>query len=192
MPAIGITDGARVPAAAERRCHAVDRHRSERTFSRMTTPPTRLPWASRRRAARGRRCDRASSEQFARSAEDHRLPSLSPSGFDTPSLANAKCACHLRRSNRVRQGNIMQPAKVNAIGNVEALPNIGEPFSMVQSFARSIGDEWVPAAAARTPCPGTRHHAPAPRRRPRQNAAAMPMLRSAHRQTITTQKFVTQ
>ena len=43
------------------------------------------------------------------------------------------------------------------------------------------------AAAARTPCPELdRHHAPAPRRRPRQNAAAMPMLRSAHRQTITT------
>jgi len=36
--------------------------------------------------------------------------------------------------------------------------------------------------------PDDRHHAPAPRRRPRQNAAAMPMLRSAYRQTITTQK----
>jgi hypothetical protein len=60
----------------------------------------------------------------------------------------------------------------------------------------AVPDDYRPrgsAAAARTPCPGLdRHHAPAPRRRPRQNAAAMPMLRSAHRQTITTQKFVTQ
>ena len=49
------------------------------------------------------------------------------------------------------------------------------------------------AAAARTPRPELdRHHAPPPRRRPRQNAAAMPMLRSADRQTITTKKFVMQ
>jgi SRSO17 transposase len=49
------------------------------------------------------------------------------------------------------------------------------------------------AAAARTPCSELdRHHAPPPRRRPRQNAAAMPMLRSAHRRTITTENFVMQ
>ena len=49
------------------------------------------------------------------------------------------------------------------------------------------------AAAARTPCSELdRHHAPPPRRRPRQNAAAMPMLRSTDRQTITTEKFVMQ
>ena len=49
------------------------------------------------------------------------------------------------------------------------------------------------AAAARTPCSELdRHHAPPPRRRPRQNAAAMPMLRSADRQTITTENFVMQ
>ena len=60
----------------------------------------RLPWASRRRAA---------LESAMRSVH---LPNnlqgpqkiivrhrLNPSGFDMPSLANAKCACHLRRSN---------------------------------------------------------------------------------------------
>jgi SRSO17 transposase len=49
------------------------------------------------------------------------------------------------------------------------------------------------AAAARTPRHELdRHHAPTPHRRPRQNAAAMPMLRSADRHTITTEKFVMQ
>jgi hypothetical protein len=60
----------------------------------------------------------------------------------------------------------------------------------------AIPDGYRPrgaAAAARTPCSELdRHHAPPPRRRPRQNAAAMPMLRSADRQTITTEKFVMQ
>lgn len=49
------------------------------------------------------------------------------------------------------------------------------------------------AVAARTPHPELdRHHAPPPHRHPRQNAAAMPMLRSADRQTITAEKFVMQ
>jgi SRSO17 transposase len=49
------------------------------------------------------------------------------------------------------------------------------------------------AAAARTPRPELdRHHAPAPHRRPRQDAAAMPVLRSSNRQAITIEKFVTQ
>ena len=60
----------------------------------------------------------------------------------------------------------------------------------------AVPDDYRPrgsAAATRTPCPElNRHHAPPPRRRPRQNAAAMPMLRSADRQTITTEKFVMQ
>jgi len=48
-------------------------------------------------------------------------------------------------------------------------------------------------AAARTPCPELdRDHAPAPYRRPRQNAVAMPLLRRAYRKTITAQKFVMQ
>lgn len=60
----------------------------------------------------------------------------------------------------------------------------------------AVSDGYRPrgaAAAARTPCPELdRHHAPPPRRRPRQNAAAMPMLLSANRQTIPTERFVTQ
>jgi Transposase DDE domain len=60
----------------------------------------------------------------------------------------------------------------------------------------AIADGYRPrgaAAAARTPCSELdRHYAPAPRRRPRQNAATMPMLRSADRQTITTENFVMQ
>ena len=62
--------------------------------------------------------------------------------------------------------------------------------------ATAVPDGYRPrgsAAAARTPRPELdRHHAPPPHRRPRQNAAAMPMLRSADRQTITTEKFVMQ
>ena len=50
------------------------------------------------------------------------------------------------------------------------------------------------ATTPRTPRPELdRHHAPASHRRPRQDAAAMPLLRSSHRQTITNdKKFVTQ
>ena len=49
------------------------------------------------------------------------------------------------------------------------------------------------AAAARTPRSKLdRHHATTPHRRHRQDAIAMPVLRSAHRQTITTKKFVMQ
>ena len=64
-------------------------------------------------------------------------------------------------------------------------------------FQRPAGpDGYRPrgaAGAARTPCPELdRHHAPSPRRRPRQTATEMPMLLSANRQTITTANFVTQ
>ena len=49
------------------------------------------------------------------------------------------------------------------------------------------------AAAARTPYPKLdRHHAPTHHRRSGQNAAAMSLLRSANRKTITPQKFLTQ
>ena len=50
------------------------------------------------------------------------------------------------------------------------------------------------ATTPRTPRPELdRHHAPASHRHPRQDAAAMPLLRSSHRQTITNdKKFVTQ
>lgn len=49
------------------------------------------------------------------------------------------------------------------------------------------------ATAARTPRPKLdRHHASAPHRRPRQNASALPMLRSSNQEAITIKKFVTQ
>ena len=67
-------------------------------------------------------------------------------------------------------------------------PSANRSARMFQGAA--VPDGYRPrgaAAAARTPCSELdRHHAPAPRRRPRQNAAALPMLRSAHRRTITT------
>jgi SRSO17 transposase len=80
---------------------------------------------------------------------------------------------------------------------------ISERATIPPSASRSAGmfpglivpDGYRPrgsAAAARTPRPKLdRHHAPASHRRPRQNAAAMPVLRSARRQTIA-QKFMTQ
>jgi len=47
--------------------------------------------------------------------------------------------------------------------------------------------------AARTPRSKLdRDHAPAPHRRPRENTPALPMLRRAHRKTITTEEFVMQ
>jgi hypothetical protein len=49
------------------------------------------------------------------------------------------------------------------------------------------------AAPARTSYPKLdRHYAPAPHRRPGQNATAMSLLRRANRKTITPQKFLTQ
>ena len=49
------------------------------------------------------------------------------------------------------------------------------------------------ATAARTPRPKLdRHHASAPHRRPRQNASALPMLRSSDQEAITIKNFVTQ
>jgi SRSO17 transposase len=73
-------------------------------------------------------------------------------------------------------------------------PSAGRSARMFQRPAVSHGRRPRGSAAApRTPRPELdRHRAPAPHRRPRQDAAAMPMLRSSNRDAITIEKFVTQ
>ena len=81
---------------------------------------------------------------------------------------------------------------------------IAERATIPPSASRSAGmfprlvvpDSYRPrgsATAPRTPRPKlNRHHAPASHRRPGQDAAAMPVLRSSHHPTITTETFVMQ
>ena len=73
-------------------------------------------------------------------------------------------------------------------------PSANRSARMFQEPA--IPDDYRPrgaAVAARTPCSELdRHHAPPPRRSPGQNAAKMPMLRSADRHTISAKNFVMQ
>jgi len=81
------------------------------------------------------------------------------------------------------------------ISERETIPPSG-PHSARLFPAPPVSDGYRPrgsAATARTPHPELdRNHPPTNDRRPRQNTAAMSMLRRSNRKTITSEKFVTQ
>jgi hypothetical protein len=103
----------------------------------------------------------------------------------------------MRRDDGLGQGACAQTAEAG-LANHRWREGAAEPLRsrFARLRIRAAHRDYRPrgsAAPARTSYPKLdRHYAPAPHRRPGQNATAMSLLRRANRKTITPQKFLTQ
>jgi hypothetical protein len=101
----------------------------------------------------------------------------------------------MRRDDGLGQGACAQTAEAG-LANHRWREGAAEPLRsrFARLRIRAAHRDYRPrgsAAPARTSYPKLdRHYAPAPHRRPGQNAAAMSLLRRANRKTITPQKFL--